>query len=56
MSLCRRFFRQDLRLLGFSIPALMVRPLGQVTNPEPPERVAMHVTVLLAVFSQRRLD
>ena len=28
MSLCGRFFGQDLRLLGFSIPALMVRPLG----------------------------
>jgi hypothetical protein len=26
MSLCRRFLRQDLRLLGYSIPALVVRP------------------------------
>jgi|ETNmetMinimDraft_1059919.scaffolds.fasta_scaffold20745_2 hypothetical protein len=29
MSLCRRFLRQDLRLLGYSIPALVVRPPGR---------------------------
>ena len=39
MSLCRRFFRQDLRLLGFSVLAIVVRPPGQVTvskNPQTP--------------------
>ena len=33
MSLCGRFFGQDLRLLGFSILSLVVRPLD--SNPEP---------------------
>jgi hypothetical protein len=32
MSLCRRLLRRDLRLLGFSILRLVVRPLGPVTN------------------------
>jgi|GEM_PF-5444886 hypothetical protein len=32
MSLCRRFLRQDLRLLGYSIPALVVRPLERDTK------------------------
>ena len=31
MSLCRRLLRRDLRLLGFSVLCLWVRPLGQVT-------------------------
>jgi len=36
-SLCRRLLRRDLRLLGFSILALWVRPLGQVTLCKPPQ-------------------
>ena len=37
MARCRRILRRDLRLLGYFIPCLMVRPLGRETIDNKPE-------------------
>ena len=44
MSLCRRFFRQDLRLLDFSIRGLVVRPPGLATLSKTPRAPSMKGT------------